>query len=125
MSEEPGHSYGEIVLAWTDDGHGHRKPHPVVIVTPNEEIELGQPYRVVCVSTKIESPIPAHHIELPWMRPRHPKTGLNQRNVAKCDWVILIFESDIIRDMGHVPPALLARIDEAFRRLEAEPDSTL
>ena len=52
--------YGQILFAHVDDGRGHSKPHPVVIVAPDDEIVLGEPIRVVCVSTQVEDPCPSH-----------------------------------------------------------------
>jgi hypothetical protein len=77
--------YGQIVLANVSDGHGNTKNRPVVIVTPTEEITEDRGIVAVCISTQIEDPTPLEHVKLPWSRPRHPRTGLNRPNVAKCD----------------------------------------
>jgi mRNA-degrading endonuclease toxin of MazEF toxin-antitoxin module len=113
--------YGQIVLAPVPDGHGHIKIRPVVILTPTEEIRPGDPIEVACVTTDIERPTPPHHIPLPWHRARHPRTGLDKPNVVKCDWLALIDEAEIIREMGIVPGPQMIMIAEALRRL-AETD---
>ncbi len=79
--------YGQIILVPVADGLGNSKPHPAVILSPTDQIKPGIELRVICVSTQIEVPCPPHHIPLPWQRPRHPKTGLNKPNVAKCNWL--------------------------------------
>lgn len=111
------HFYGQIVLARVDDGRGNDKPHPVVVVTPDDQIVPGEPLRVVAISTQVEQPIPPHHVELPWQRPHHPKTGLNKPNVAKCDWLTTIEETRVIRAMGHVPPDRMVAIGAALKAL--------
>jgi mRNA-degrading endonuclease toxin of MazEF toxin-antitoxin module len=109
--------YGQIVLAPVPDGHGHIKIRPVVILTPTEEIQPGEPMAVACVTTHIEQPTPPHHIPLPWHRARHPRTGLDKPNVVKCDWLASIDEADIIREMGSVPGRQMILIAETLQRL--------
>lgn len=113
---------GQILLAHVDDGHGNRKQRPVVVVMPPEDIVPGEPLRVICVSTQIDDPIPSHHVPLPWMRPRHPRTGLDKPNVAKCDWPAVVAESDVIKPLGFVPSDHLAKIRDAITRLR-DPDA--
>ena len=81
------YEYGQIILVPVADGRGNVKPHPAVVVSPSDQIVPGAKLRVVCVSTQLEDPCPSHHIPLPWQRPRHPRTGLNKANVAKCNWL--------------------------------------
>jgi mRNA-degrading endonuclease toxin of MazEF toxin-antitoxin module len=114
--------YGQIVFVPVPDGHGNVKPHPAVILSPNEEIAAGGKVRVVCVSTQIQDPCPAHHVRLPWHRPRHPRTGLNEPNVAKCDWLARIDPGDVIRVLGFAPAPQLARIETELQKLRAAPN---
>lgn len=111
--------FGQIILAPVADGRGHVKPHPAVIVTPTDQIVTGDGIRVVCISTQVEAPSPTYHIPLPWKRPRHPKTGLNKPNVAKCNWLARVEPGDVIAILGFAPPGHLARIEEALKALRA------
>ena len=113
------YEFGQIILAPVADGRGHVKPHPAVIVSPTEQIVAGAEIRVVCVSTQIEDPSPPYHIPLPWKRPRHPRTGLNKPNVAKCNWMARVDPSDILAVLGFTPPGHLERIQEALKTLRA------
>ena len=109
--------YGQIILVPVPDGHGHVKPHPAVIVTPTEQVGPGVMLRVVCVSTQVEDPCPLFHVPLPWQRPRHPRTGLNKPNVAKCNWLARVDQDDVIQVLGFVPARELARVEEELRKL--------
>jgi PemK-like, MazF-like toxin of type II toxin-antitoxin system len=111
--------YGQIILVPVADGRGNVEPHPAVIVSPNDPIPPGEKLRVVCVSTLLEDPCPPHHIPLPWQRPRHPKTGLNKPNVAKCNWLVRVDQADVIKVLGFAPPGHLARISQELIKLEA------
>lgn len=115
---EPGAlRYGQIVLADVDDGRGHVKARPVVIVTATADIAAGAPLLTVCVSTQIEDPTPPEHVKLPWSNPRHPRTGLNKPNVAKCNWYVLVDPAAVIEIKGFVPTRQMAEIDAILRRL--------
>jgi hypothetical protein len=112
--------YGQIILVPVPDGHGNAKPHPAVILSPTDQIVPGAELRVVCVSTQVQDPCPSHHVPLPWQRPRHPKTGLNKPNVAKCNWLARVEQDDVIEVMGFAPPRHLAMIEEELRKLRAD-----
>jgi hypothetical protein len=111
--------YGQIILVPVSDGHGNVQPHPAVILSPTEEIRLEDRLRVVCVSSQVEEPCPPHHVPLPWKRPRHPKTGLNKPNVAKCNWLARVDQGDVIKILGFAPPQHLAAIQVQLKKLAA------
>jgi len=112
--------YGQIVLANVSDGHGHTKTRPVVIVTPTADIIRDEPILAVCISTQIKRPMPAEHVPIPWSNPRHPRTGVNKPNVAKCNWVVSVLSEDIIEVRGIVPAKPMGQIDAVLKRLESD-----
>src|SRR5438876_501836 len=95
--------YGQIILVPVPDGHGHEKPHPAVVLSPMDQINAESKLRVVCISTQIENPCPSYHVRLPWKRPHHPRTGLNNPNVAKCNWLVRVDQAKVIKVMGFAP----------------------
>jgi mRNA-degrading endonuclease toxin of MazEF toxin-antitoxin module len=111
--------YGQIVLASVSDGHGNTKNRPVVIVTPTGEIAEDRDFLAVCISTQIEDPTPLEHVKLPWSRPRHPRTGLNRPNVAKCEWIVALPFSSIVKVLGSTPSAQMAEIALILLRLRS------
>jgi mRNA-degrading endonuclease toxin of MazEF toxin-antitoxin module len=112
--------YGQIVQATVPDGHGNTKARPVVIVTPTRDMTHTAPILAVCISTQVEYPIPPDHVALPWSNPRHPRTGLNKPNVAKCNWIVSVPPQDVVEVGGFVPARQMAEIDAALRRLRGE-----
>jgi hypothetical protein len=74
-------------------------------------------YRVVGITTTLPAELTTDHVPIPWQRPRHPETGLNERNAALCTWVVRVDESRIIRRIGDTPPGRLLEIAEALKRL--------
>jgi hypothetical protein len=113
------YEYGQIILVPVADGRGNVEPHPAVILSPTDQIVPAAKLRVVCVSSQLEDPCPPHHIPLPWQRPRHARTGLNKPNAAKCNWLALVDQGDVIKVLGFAPPRHLARIEQELRRLGA------
>ena len=100
------------------DPHGRNpKDRPAVVVTPSEEIENEAPVFVVAITTTLPDPLPADYIRIPWSRPRHPRTGLNERNAAACHWLASVERSRVVRKIGRVPSTELSWIEEALRDL--------
>jgi mRNA-degrading endonuclease toxin of MazEF toxin-antitoxin module len=91
-----------------------------VVVTPSDELDEEGPIFVVAITTTLPDPLPDDHVPIPWQRPRHPRTGLNERNAAVCHWLASVELDRIDRVIGLVPNAELARIEEALRRLADE-----
>ena len=110
-----------VIVADLPDLQGvNPKPRPAVVVTPSAELEAGGPIFVVAITTRPTDISSADRIELPWSRPRHPRTGLNKRNAVICRWLVLIHRDRIARRIGVVPPAKLLQIIERLNELEAE-----
>jgi mRNA-degrading endonuclease toxin of MazEF toxin-antitoxin module len=115
--------YGQIVLAHVGDGHGNFKTRPVVIVTRTEEFEEDGLFEAVCISTHIEDPLPPEHVKLPWHRSGHPRTGLDRPNVAKCNWVVEIDRSEVVKVLGDAPASRMIDISEALMRRDRQNES--
>jgi hypothetical protein len=102
--------FGRIVWARLRDRNGYSKLRPAVIVTRHEEIVAEGEVAVIAVTTKLPFPLPDDHVLLPWQRPRHPKTGLNERCAAVCGWLEFIRVEDVEEIGGIVPDAQLHAI---------------
>src|SRR5262249_14283582 len=80
---------GRIVWVDLPDPQGRNpKRRPVAILTATEEIEPGEPLVGVAISTTIDPSSSGAHVELPWHREVRAKTGLKQRSVAVCNWLV-------------------------------------
>jgi hypothetical protein len=114
----PPHAYGSIVLVadMLDPQGRNPKDRPCVIATDPGSTPEGYEL-VVAISTVLPSPLPDDYVPLPYMDPRHPRTGLNKRNAAIGGWVEVIEESRIIRKLGHVPGKQLKALTEILARL--------
>ncbi len=109
---------GQIIWAYIDDGKGHTKDRPCMILTRNSDLRPGDPIQVVAITTDIgEVPRPY------WVSvPNNSKTGLSERCVAKCNWIREIPERRIIRSSGDMPDDEFEQILECFDRLESSLD---
>ena len=101
---------GRIVWARIADANGFRKLRPAVIVTPSDRLTAGKPFDVVAVTSRLVDPLPEHHVLLPWHSRRHPRTGLNRRCAAICNWLTQIVDSDVEDLAGVVPNSLMTVI---------------
>lgn len=112
-------AYGDIVIVRDilDPRGENPKDRPAVIVTPTDEIEAAGTVFVIAMTTTVPRILPDDHVALPWQRPRHPRTGLNQRNAAVCRWLDEVNLDRIERIIGIVPTPELAQVEEILRRL--------
>ena len=80
---EPPYAYGSIVLVadMLDPQGRNPKDRPCVIATDREATPEGYEL-VVAISTVLPSPLPDDYVLLPYMDPRHPRTGLTKKNAA-------------------------------------------
>lgn len=93
------------------DPRGRNPKHrPCVVIAVPGEIETDGAFFVVAITTTLPDPLPDDHVELPWSRPRHPRTGLNEKNAAVCHWLVKIEASHILRRIGRVPNRQFDRI---------------
>jgi mRNA-degrading endonuclease toxin of MazEF toxin-antitoxin module len=118
------HRIGHIVIveAMLDPQGRNPKDRPCVVVYAPPNDSQDRSYRVVGITTTLPDELTVDHVALPWQRPRHPVTGLNQRNAALCTWVAVIDESRIARRIGNAPPRPLLAIAEALTRLSSDLD---
>ncbi len=118
----PIYQYGEIVIieSLLDPNGRNPKDRACVIVTPSDEIEEGATLDVVAISSLVPDVIPFDQIPIPWHAQRHPRTGLNKKNVAVCAWQAEVEDSRVIRSIGHVPDKQMGQIAVVLRALNGE-----
>jgi mRNA-degrading endonuclease toxin of MazEF toxin-antitoxin module len=101
---------GTIIWAEIADPNGVKKPRPAVVVTPTDAIMPGGSLDLVAITSFIPDPLPDDHVLLPWHPQGHPRTGLNRKSAAVCNWVAVV-SVDIFQSVaGVVPSTLLIEI---------------
>jgi mRNA-degrading endonuclease toxin of MazEF toxin-antitoxin module len=113
---------GQIVWAEMADANGIRKLRPAVVVSTTERINLTGAVEVVAVTSRLDRPLPADHVLLPWHPQGHPRTGLNRKSAAVCGWIGRILPIDVQDVAGLVPGPVLAEI---LSRIAATQPSSL
>jgi mRNA-degrading endonuclease toxin of MazEF toxin-antitoxin module len=114
---------GRIIYVELLDPQGRNlKRRPAVVVTATEEIVPEGEVVVVAISTQKDQTGPEMQVDLPWSRPRHPRTGLSEPCSAVCSWLATVKVSDI-RDLGGVVPGRpLLEILNLLANLERKDD---
>ena len=108
---------GDIVLLSVPDPSGcGGKVRPVVVVS-DPSVDDG-PVIGVCISSRIDSPCPPHHIALPFHPNRLARTGLVRSCVAKCDWRVSFNKGEETRTIGALPEKTLLAILTQLRELQ-------
>jgi hypothetical protein len=116
---------GRIDWAEVRDQQGrNRKPRPVVILTPAQQVAPGQPFLGVAVTTRLDKPLPETHVRLPYYPKKRVKTRLTKPCAAVCNWLVEVREEDVLDRAGIVPRKELDRIIELVAQLgESETQS--
>ena len=106
--------YGQIVRIRVSR-HGKDKLRPVVVVTPNEALNEGEPFVGIAITGTPEPPT-GFDVSLPWQAQGRSRTGLDKPNAAVCCWFVTFSAADVVDAIGHVPPDPMRKIEEAIRR---------
>jgi mRNA-degrading endonuclease toxin of MazEF toxin-antitoxin module len=101
---------GSVVWAELEDSNGYRKVRPVVVASPTEGIQAGQPMRVVAITTRLPDPLPEDHVLLPWERQGRARSGLRRRCAAVASWHAEIAVVDVQEVVGILPPAVMGEL---------------
>lgn len=102
---------GRIVWVEMLDPQGRNpKVRPAVVLTDTAEIRSDGVVVVVAVTSQVDSAPADLCVELPWHRDGHPRTKLNRRNVAVCNWLATIPATEIRSVGGQVPVGEMRRI---------------
>lgn len=112
--------FGQIILAWINDGRGGTKDRPALIISSDEECESGDELLVIAITKAIENPSPPYHFVVHDSRTLDPTTGLDAPCAAKCNWVREVSQGRILKVLGTLPDALLEQIVHAFDRLYSD-----
>jgi mRNA-degrading endonuclease toxin of MazEF toxin-antitoxin module len=107
------YQFGQIVIVkyMLDPNGVNPKDRPAVIITRDEEIVPGQTIAVVAIARLLPGrPVPLDHVQLPWHRQGHPRTGLNSNCAAVYTWIEEIQESRILHVIGRAPDRKLEAI---------------
>ncbi len=108
---------GDILLV-NVPGAEHN-PRWVVVVSPQDRLGPSGKFFAAGISTDYPNPPLPHQVELPSRPGRHPVTGLTKPCVVKCDWIIELSNSDVVKVTGETPPDQLKLILEQIRKLQA------
>ncbi|MCI0737650.1 MAG: type II toxin-antitoxin system PemK/MazF family toxin [Gemmataceae bacterium] len=111
---------GRIIIAELLDPQGrNRKPRPLVIVSPNEEIEASVPFWCVAVTGALPKKPPEGCVLLRYHPKGHPRTGLRKRCAAIPSWLVQVCEEDIVRYLGSVSTSEMNQILSGIEDLES------
>ena len=122
---------GRILWLEIADPLGNIKRRPVVIVTPNDQIESATTLAgIICSTTSARvRPRPADYIKIPHDPNRVCRTKLRKPTVAVCRWAVQLSKESLAAvdedDYGGVaPPRVVQAIIEARIKLAAHEDGT-
>lgn len=113
---------GQIVTTYIDDGLGHTKDRPALILSSDGECQWSPSLFVLAITKGIQDPCPHFHIPVHDSYATDSVTGLSFPCVAKCNWVREVEFRRVIRGLGCMPDALLMTIIAKFDEIQADPD---
>ena len=108
--------FGQIIIAYVDDGRGSTKDRPAVIISSDDDLDAGADLEVIAITKGIESPCPPYHVVVQDSDTPDPETGLWYPCVAKCNWYRVIERRRVRARIGHMPDELLDEDLSDFQR---------
>ena len=112
--------FGQIVSAYIDDGRGHTKERPVVIISVDDEYQVTGELLVVPITKRPASPCPFYHVPVHHGTVKDSDTGLYYPCWAKSNWARWIEIRRIHSTWGHLPDDLSDKIANIYDTLYAD-----
>jgi mRNA-degrading endonuclease toxin of MazEF toxin-antitoxin module len=109
--------FGQVILAYMQDGRGRTKERPALIISRDEENDRGEDLQVIAITTQIEDPCPPYHVVLVGKSETNRGAVLSKPCVAKCNWVRDVKQNKVIRSLGFLDLDLLTEIVDQFNKL--------
>ena len=94
------------------------KRRPLVVLTSDEDLRVGEAIVAVAISTANDSLDPAVYVPLSWHPSGNAKTKQKARCAVVCTWIVEIPPTAIVPYGGWVPPAHLQEIYEKVNGLD-------
>jgi len=114
---------GRIIWLDVADPLGNIKRRPVIIITPDDEIESATVLAgIVCSTTSAHlRPRPADYVEIPHDPSRVCRTKLRKPTVAVCRWAVELTKDSLAATVaddygGVAPPRVVKSIIEAHAK---------
>jgi hypothetical protein len=102
---------GRIVVAEVlDPGGANLKRRPLIVISRTADIQPGEQFVAVAVTTSFSEPLNEHQVRLPWSKQGVGGTRLTEQCVAACNWLCRLRESDVCAYKGIVPGKQLCEI---------------
>lgn len=96
-----------IVWAWLRSHTGVEAPYRrrCVVISPDSDIAVGKPIRVVGVTTDYDGQNTELFFPMPHASQGHPETTLSQPCAARVDWTDVFSEDELEHAYGQLPRA--------------------
>lgn len=112
--------YGDIVDAEIADHNGIVKFRPALVLTPNADIDAGEPLVLAAITgSQIPEVLPSHLVGLPstavWP---HPVTKLKKKSVVHLGWLSVVLQ-DAVKRRGMAPGKVMWEVREYFAAQES------
>jgi mRNA-degrading endonuclease toxin of MazEF toxin-antitoxin module len=108
------------VIAIPDpQGANPKEGRPFVVISRDEDIKKGDSIQAVGITTQLDQCPPGHHVILPYGPTA--KSGLKQKCVALCTWLIDISPQNVDISAGYIHPDLVDDIVKSVLLLKSIP----
>ena len=114
--------FGQIVEVRISDTAGRMKERPALIISSDEENDLGMSLQVLAITKSIQNPRPSYHVPVHHDWNKNPKTGLYAPCVVKCNWLREIEQNKVLCSLGYLPIDVLEIIVSEFDKLYNDPN---
>ena len=107
---------GDVVLVLYPFASGHgASRRPALIVQNNRDNRRLDNTIIAQITTNIRHVNEPTHLLIPWGTPEGQQAGLLHDSVVSCNNLATVHEDRIPRVIGHLPEAIMYRIDECLK----------
>ena len=107
---------GDVVLVLYPFASGHgASRRPALIVQNNRDNRRLDNTIIVQITTNMRHVNDPTHLLIPWGTPEGQQAGLIHDSVVSCNNLATVHEERIHRVIGHLPDAMMSRIDECLK----------
>lgn len=93
-----------LVQAVNDPRGSNPKDRPCLVIDV-----VDAQFICVAITTSFQLDEP-FRVELPWSRPRHPRTGLWEKSAVACDWFVQVSPEQVLERLGNCPGRQLLEV---------------
>jgi mRNA-degrading endonuclease toxin of MazEF toxin-antitoxin module len=109
-------SRGDVVLAFVEDvGAPAGKRRPALVVQCDRNNSRLQETIIAAITSNTTRVHEPHQFLIDIGTPEGKASGLLRNSAVRCERLHTVLQSDLLKTIGHLPPALMLQVDDCLK----------